>query len=74
MCCVTVEEGAEEGEGGGQNRGPGLKARQRQKKRKEGAGRGESWTVGSGERAEEDKGRKEGGTWQVVGVGVGGGV
>lgn len=36
MCCVTVEEGAEEGEGGGQNRGPSLRARQHQKKKKEG--------------------------------------
>lgn len=75
MCCVTVE-GAEEG--GGQNRGPSLKARQHQKKRKEGeeeegVGRGESWTMGRGDRVEEDKGRKEGGTWQVV-AGVGGGV
>lgn len=79
MCCVTVEEGAGEGEGGGQNRGLSLKARLHQKKRKEGeeeegAGRGESWTMGRGERVEEDKGRKEGGTWQVVAVGVGGGV
>lgn len=76
MCCVTVE-GAEEEEGGGQNRS--LKARQHQKKRKEGeeeegVGRGESWTMGRGERVEEDNGRKEGGTWHVVGVGVGGGV
>lgn len=44
MCCVIVEEGAEEG---GQNRGPGVKTRQHQKKRKEGeeeegVGRGES--------------------------------
>lgn len=79
MCCVTGEEGAEEGEGGGQNRGPGLKTRQHQKTGKEGeeeegVGRGESWTRGRGERVEEDKGRKEGGTWQVVAVGAGGGV
>lgn len=30
--------------------------------------------MGRGEREEEDKGRKKGGTWQVVAVGVGGGV
>lgn len=74
MGCVTVEEGVEEGEEGGQKRGPSLEARQHQQKteEEEGVGRGESWMAGKEERAEEDKGSSEGGTWHVGVVVVGG--
>lgn len=62
----------EEGEGGGQKKGQSLEARQHQKmmeEEEEVVGRGESWVVGKAERVEEDRCRKEGGTWEEVVVG-----
>lgn len=72
MAGVTGEGEAEEGEAVGQNKGQSLEARQHQKMMEEGeevVGRGESCLVGKAESAEEDKGRKEGGTWEVGVVG-----
>lgn len=75
MAGVTAEVVEEEGEERGQSKGRRSEARQHQKRmeaEEEVVGRGGSWTVGKAERVEEDKGRKEGGTWEEVVVGVGG--
>lgn len=66
--------GEEEGEGeeGGQRKVQSLEARKHQKvvEEEEGvAGRAESWMVGKAERVEEDKGWRNGGTWEVVVLG-----
>lgn len=69
MVGITGEEEVEEGGDGGQKKGQSLEARQHQKmmeEEEEVVGRGESWMVGKAERVEEDKSRKEGGTWVVV--------
>lgn len=72
MAGVTGEEEVEEEVEAGQKKGQSLEARQHQKMmegEEEVVGRGESWKVGKAEKVEEDKGRKEGGTWEVVVVG-----
>lgn len=69
MAGVTGEGEVEEGGDGGQKNGQSLEARQHQKmmeEEEEVVGRGGSWMVGKAERVEEDKSRKEGGTWVAV--------
>lgn len=70
MAGITGEEEVEEEEEGCQRKGQRSEARQHQKmmeeEEEEVVGRGGSWKVGKAEREEGDKGRKEGGTWEVV--------